>query len=203
MAIAIGGLPNVLLDYTKRGTGLQAGMTQLEALLNERQGRDGYMTAQVIVAGGEVSVVFARADLYILGFRSDAGWYRFDEVPWPFSDAATSLGHDAQYRTLGGLTGNLTAGSIEGIARLADVSQRHQWRESLRTLVVVVSECARLIPVRMQVIGLLNGAIPLMPLGTLARYIQNWDQASRGVDMSQAAGPNLRTGFRDPTIIRR
>jgi hypothetical protein len=70
-------------------------------------------------------------------------------------------------------------------------------------LLVIVAECARLIPVRMQIIGLLNGIVPTVPLALLARYIQNWDKASKGRDMSREVAPNLRVGFRDPTIIKR
>src|SRR5262249_18511176 len=127
----------------------------------------------------------------------------FDDAGWPFGDAVTSLGYDGQYSSLGGLTGNLTPGAIDGMARLANIAQRPQWKEALRTLLVVVSECARLIPVRMQILGLLNGVVPTVPLAPLAHYIQNWDKASKGKDMSREEGPNLRVGFRDPTIVKR
>jgi hypothetical protein len=42
-----------------------------------------------------------------------------------------------------------------------------------------------------------------MPLAPLADYSQNWDKASKGKDMSREVTPNLRVGFRDPTIIKR
>jgi hypothetical protein len=67
----------------------------------------------------------------------------------------------------------------------------------------MVSECARLIPVRMYVLGLLNGISPTVPLSQLAHYIQNCGKASKGVDMSEQVANNLRVGFRDPTIIKR
>ena len=68
---------------------------------------------------------------------------------------------------------------------------------------MVVSECARLVPVHMEIVGLLNGILPAVSLARLAHYIQNWANASRGMDMSQQVGPNLWTGFRDPTIVKR
>ena len=37
----------------------------------------------------------------------------------------------------------------------------------------------------------------------LEPYIRNWGKASAGKDMMVQQGPNLKTGFRDPTIIRR
>ena len=36
----------------------------------------------------------------------------------------------------------------------------------------------------------------------LAHYIQNWDKASKGMDMSREEAPNLRVGFRGPAIIK-
>jgi hypothetical protein len=55
----------------------------------------------------------------------------------------------------------------------------------------------------MQILGLLNGLVPAVPLAPLARDIQNWDKAAKGKDMSRAGTPNVRVGFRDPTIIKR
>jgi hypothetical protein len=55
----------------------------------------------------------------------------------------------------------------------------------------------------MQITGLLNGMVPTVPLAPLARYIKNWDKASKGMDMSQEVSPNFRTGFKDPAIIKR
>lgn len=203
MPVAIGAMPVVNLDYTNKGPGLHSGLGKLEALLDAPRGREGHLLVQVTVPGAVIPIILARADLYVMGFRCGGSWYRFDDAGWPFTDAATSLGHDGQYATLGGLTGNLTAGAIAGIARLGNIASRSQWKEALRTLLVVVSECARLIPVRMQILGLLNGVVPDVPLAPLARYIQNWDKASKGKDMSQEVAPNLRVGFNDPTIIKR
>jgi hypothetical protein len=203
MPTSIATLPAVTLDYTNRGPGLHIGLTQLEAMLNAEQGRQGHLGVNVTVTGAVIAVVLARSDLYVVGFRCAASWFRFDAAAWPFAEAGTKLGYDGQYASLGGLAGNLTAGAIDGIARLANVAQRPQWKEPLRTLLVVVSECARLIPVRMQVLGLLNGVVPAVALAPLAHYIQNWDKASKGKDMSREEGPNLRVGFPDPTIIKR
>jgi len=205
MPIAIGSLPVVALDYTQRGPGLNPGMMQLERLLAVPEDRKGYLQLNVTVSEAVIPIVMARADLYIMGFQSGTGWFRFDDVDWPFTEAATSLGYDGQYGSLGGLTGSITLGSINGLARLTDVARRTDWAECLRTLLVVVSECARLIPVRMQILGLLNNVLPAfsVQLSPLAHYIQNWDKASKGKDMTKEAGPNLRTGFRDPTIIKR
>jgi hypothetical protein len=208
MAIAIGTLPVVPLDYTNRGPGLHPGLKQLEAMLDT--GREGYLSANVAVKGAIIPIVVARADLYVIGFRCAGTWFRFDDAHWPFSEAATKLGYDGQYGSLGGLVGNLTPGAIDGIGRLANAASRSQWKEALRTLLVVVSECARLIPVRMQILGLLNGVVPVVPLAPLAHYIQNWSKASMGTDMSREVVPpkhssahSLRVGFRDPTIIKR
>jgi hypothetical protein len=176
---------------------------QLEAILGTARGREGYLVVNVAVSGAVIPVVLARSDLYVMGFRCAGIWFRFDDASWPFSEAATKLGYDGQYGSLGGLAGNLTPGSIDGIARLGNFTNPLQWKEPLRTLLVIVAECARLIPVRMQIIGLLNGIVPTVPLALLARYIQNWDKASKGRDMSREVAPNLRVGFRDPTIIKR
>jgi len=203
MSISIGRLPVVHLDYTNRGPGLHIGLTQLEATLDTERGREGHLAVNVTVTGAGIPVVLARSDLYVMGFRCAGNWFRFDDAGWPFSEAVTKLGYDGQYGSLGGLAGNLTAGAIDGIARLANIANRPQWKEALRTLLVVVSECARLIPVRMQITGLLNGIVSTVPLAPLAHYIQNWDKASKGTDMSREVAPNLRLGFRDPTIIKR
>jgi Ribosome inactivating protein len=203
MPISIATLPVVSLDYTNRGPGLHIGLAQLEAMLDSANGREGHLGVNVTVTGAVVPIVLARSDLYVMGFRCAGGWFRFDDAGWPFSEGVTKLGYDGQYSKLGGLTGNLTASAISGISRLANVGDRPQWKEPLRTLLVVVSECARLIPVRMQILGLLNGILPTVPLAPLAHYIQNWDKASKGRDMSREKGPNLRVGFKDPTIIKR
>lgn len=207
MPVSIATLPVVLLDYTNRGPGLHLGLKQLEALLDAS--RAGYLAVNVSVHGAIIPIVMARSDLYVIGFRCAGTWFRFDDATWSFSETSKKLGYDGQYASLGGLTGNLTPGAIDGIARLADITSRIQWQDALRTLLVVVSECARLIPVRMQILGLLNGVVPLVPLAPLAHYIQNWNKASMGADMSREvptppeAKHTLRVGFKDPTIIRR
>jgi hypothetical protein len=203
MPVSIGTLPVVNLDYTKRGPGLHGGLTQLSGMLDSEGGRESYVVVNVTVQGAVIPIVLSREDLYVLGFRCGGTWYRFDDAAWPFAEAATKLGHDGQYKSLGGLTGNLTPGSIDGIAKLANSGLRLQWKESLRTLLVVVSECSRLIPVQMYVLGVLNGVSPFVPLSSLAQYIQNWGKASAGTDMSREVGPNQRVGFKDPTIIKR
>lgn len=207
MPIAIGTLPVVVLDYTHRGPGLHGGMEQLEGMLDTS--RAGFLVANVTVSGVMIPIVMARTDLYVIGFRSAGTWFRFDDADWPFTEAVTKLGHDGSYASLGGLVGSLTMGAIDGMSRLSNHASRPQWKESLRTLVVVVSECARLIPVRMQILGLLNGIVQTVDLASLAHYIQNWKKASGGTDMSREMPPRpgqehaLRVGFRDPTIIRR
>jgi hypothetical protein len=202
MPTPISKLPVVNLDYTKRGPGLHVGMTGLEKLLEAEKGREGFLLINVAVSGAVVPIILARADLYVVGFRCGASWYRFEDAAWPFSDAVTALSHDGQYSSLGGLKGNLTQGSIDGVAGLASLAERAQWRESLRTLIVIVSECARLIPVRMYILGLLNGISHTVPLEPLAHYIQNWSKASKGTDMSKEVSPHFRTGFSDPTILK-
>lgn len=207
MPIAIATLPVISLDYTNRGSGLDLGLKQLEATLDA--GRGGYLAVTVTVPGAVIPIVMARSDLYVMAFRCAGTWFRFDDADWPFSDAVKKLGYNGQYGSLGGLVGNLSPGAIAGIARLASITSRLQWQEALRTLLVIVSECARLIPVRMHVLGLLNGVVPLVPLAPLAHYIQNWKKASGGTDMSREVpappgNPNtFRAGFRDPTIIKR
>ncbi|MGL4553094.1 MAG: ribosome-inactivating family protein, partial [Gemmataceae bacterium] len=176
---------------------------QLEGMLNADGGREGHVLARVQVTGATIPVVLARSDLYVVGFQSAGTWFRFDDADWPFAEPATSLGHDGQYGSLGGLTGNLTSGAITGVARLASAGQRANWREALRTLIIIVSENARLIPVRMQILGLLNEIVPAVPLAPLAHYIQNWSKASKGTDMSRPSGPNSSVGFNDPTILKR
>jgi hypothetical protein len=203
MPISIGKLPVVTLDYTKGGPGLQIGLKQLEAMLDSAGGREGYLSVDVTVTSAVIPIVLARSDLYVLGFRCGGNWFRFDDADWPFAEAAAKLGYSGQYSNLGGLTGDLTVGAIDGISRLANIANRTQWKEALRTLLVVVSENARLIPVRMQVLGLLNHVVPTVPLASLARYIQNWDKASKGKDMSEEQGPGFRTGFPNPIIIKR
>ncbi|MGP0017379.1 MAG: ribosome-inactivating family protein [Candidatus Sulfotelmatobacter sp.] len=201
MTIAIATLPEVNLDYTNRGPGLHLGLKQLQKMLDD--GREGYLAVNVAVKGAVIPVVLARADLYLVGFKCAGTWFRFDDADWPFSEAANKLGYDGQYRNLGGLRGDLTAGSIDGIADLANIASRLQWPDALRTLLVVVCECSRLIPVQMQVLGLLNGIDQILKLAPLAHYIRNWEKASTGMDMSREVTPNLRVGFKDPTIIKR
>lgn len=201
MPIDISTLPTIRLDYTAGGTGLQPGMRAIETLLAES--REGYMLLDVVVDGGTLPVIMARSDLYIVGFQAGTTWWRFSDADWPFRTPATSLGHDGQYTTLGGLQGSIDIGAIASISVLCDSSDRQQWRPALRTLLVVVAECARLIPVRMRVLGLLNGIFYILPLGDVQRYIKNWSKASKGHDMSEQAAENLRVGFKDPTIIRR
>lgn len=201
MPLAIGDLPRVQLDYTGGGPALQAGLSRLEVLLE--QDRTGYLKLEVQVDSGTVGVVLARSDLYVMGFESSGGWWRFSDAEWPFTPEATSLGHDGQYKTLGGLQGSIDVGAIAGIGGLLQVGRRSQWKSALRTLLVVVAECARLIPVRMRVLGLLNGIFAQVQLSEIERYIKNWSKASKGHDMSEQKHPNLRVGFSDPTIIRR
>ena len=203
MAVSIATLPVVSLDYTNRGPGLHTGLARLEAMLADTSGREGFLAVNVTVGGGVIPIILARSDLYVIGFQCDGNWFHFDDADWPFSEAGTKLGYAGQYSKLGGLGGNLTANAIDGISRLTNINQRPQWKASLRTLLVVVSECARLVPVRMQVLGLLNGYLATMPFPSVERYIKNWDKASKGKDMSRETGPNLRVGFKDPTIIKR
>lgn len=206
MPASIASLPVVTLDYSNRGPGLLGGMKQLESLLNADKGREGYLKVLVIVGDQKtvVPIIMSRSDLYVLGFECSGTWFRFSDAPWPFTESSTSLGHDGQYSSLGGLSGNMTAGAIQGIARLANLSKRSEWKESLRTLLIAVAECARLIPVRMRILGLLNEVNHTsIPLDELAHYVQNWDKASKGQDMSKEISPTHRTGFSDPTIIRR
>ncbi len=206
MPVSIGTLPLIELDYTNRGPGLHTGMSQLEARLAEDGGRKGHLRIHVSVSGGTIPIVMARSDLYILGFQCDKNWFRFDDAAWPFTESATKLGYEGQYIKLGGLIGSLTLGSINAISKLGNIALRPEWAEHLRTLLIVVSECARLILVRMQVLGLLNNVVHTgsVPLSSLAHYIQNWDKASKGQDMTQPTdNPNVRTGFKDPTIIKR
>lgn len=206
MPASIASLPVVTLDYSNRGPGLQEGMKQLESLLHADKGREGYLKVLVVVGEQKtvVPIIMSRSDLYVLGFECSGTWYRFSDAPWPFTESSTSLGHDGQYSSLGGLSGNMTAGAIQGIARLANLGKRSEWKESLRTLLIAVAECARLIPVRMRILGLLNEVNhQAVPLNDLAHYVQNWDKASKGQDMSKEISPTHRTGFSDPTIIRR
>lgn len=203
MPITIGSLPSLTLDYTNRGPGLHAGLKQLWALLDGAQGREGFLAATVVVPGARIPVVLARADLYLLGFQCGGRWFRFDDAKWPFTDAVTQLGYDGQYASLGGLRGDLTQGAIAGIAKLADLGSRPEWKVPLRTLLVAACECARLVPVHMEILGLLNGVTSSLSLTAMAHYIQNWSKASQGTDMSREAAANLRVGFRDPTIVRR
>jgi hypothetical protein len=172
-------------------------------MLDADDGREGYVVVNVTVTGAVIPIVLARSDLYIKGFQCAGTWFRFDDADWPFSEAVKKLGYDGRYASLGGLEGSLTPGAIAGIAKLADIGLRSQWKEPLRTLLVVVCEYVRLIPVNMEVLGLLNGISTAVPLASLKHYIQDWDKASKGKDMSREVAPNLRVGFQDPTIIKR
>jgi Ribosome inactivating protein len=203
MPLSIVSLPVIALDYASRGPGLHVGLRQLEAMLDTSGGREGYLVAKVSANNALVPVVMARSDLYVLGFQCSGNWFRFNDAHWPFSEPVTKLGYDGRYQELGGLVGSLTPGAINGIARLANSTDQSHWKEALRTLLIVVSECSRLVPVRMQVLGLLNGIQATLPLEPLAHYIQNWNKASQGMDMSKEVQPNQRVGFRDPTIIKR
>jgi hypothetical protein len=203
MPLSIGSLPVMDLDYDARGPGLHVRLRRLEAMLETSDGRDGFLVARVTANNAVVPIVMARSDLYVLGFQCSGNWFRFNDAQWPFSDPVTKLGYEGRYQELGGLAGNLTPGAINGIARLANSADQSHWKEALRTLLIVVSECSRLIPVRMQVLGLLNGIQSTLPLEPLAHYIQNWDKASKGGDMSTEVQPNQRVGFKNPTIIKR
>ena len=202
MPVSITTLPGIPLDYTQRGPGLYPGMTRLFAALEGE--RKGHLRLFVKVPGAVVQVIMRRSDLYLVGFESGGTWWRFDDADWTeLSPAAKPLGHDGSYRALGDLTGILDAGSIAAIAKLAQPGQRSSWKPALRTLLVVVAECARLVPVQMHVLGLLNGIDHAIALAPLAHYIQGWSAASRGADMSRQVNERLRVGFRDPTIIRK
>jgi hypothetical protein len=89
-----------------------------------------------VVSGATIPAVMARADLYIMAFQSGGTWFRFDDAEWPFSDTSKPLGYEGRYDCLGKLVGNLTMGSINGIARLATPAFRPQWKDALRTLLV-------------------------------------------------------------------
>ena len=202
MPIDIDSLPNVRVDFTARGPGLQTGMVEIERLVAEK--RSGYMLLSVIVDAGTIPVVMSRDDLYIVGFRSSTGWWHFSDAKWPFSGDASSLGHDGQYGSLGGLTDRLTKDSaVASLGHLLNGAKRSNWNKALRNLLVLVAECARLIPVRMRVLGLLNGVVHTLDLSEVERYIKNWSKASKGTDMSVEVSPTHRVGHKDPTIIKR
>ena len=97
MPVSVASLPVQTLDYTRGGPGLHVGMTQLEAALAADRGRDGHLAVHVTVPGAVIQLVMARSDLYILGFRSNGTWFRFDDHAWPFAEIATPLGHDGRY----------------------------------------------------------------------------------------------------------
>jgi hypothetical protein len=201
MPVAINSLPKVAFDLTGKGVALQAGLKQAEGLI--ASDRSGHLLLEVNVPAGVLPVVMDKSSLYILGFRCDAGWRRFNDAEWPFSDNAAALGYTGQYDALGGLGGTLTAQSIAGIGKLLQAANQHQWKPALVTLLVVVAENLRLVPVRMRILGLLNGVMDEMPLSEVAGYIKKWSQASEGKDMSTQVSENLRVGFSDPTIIKR
>jgi Ribosome inactivating protein len=202
MTTAIDKLPQIKLDYTQRGPGLQPGMKLIERAFEEH--RPGHLLLSIKVPGAVIPVVMRRSDLYLLGFECGGTWYRFDDADWhELAPAAKTLGFKESYRELGELEGIIDANSIAALGKLAQPGQRTAWKPLLRTLVVVVAECARLIPVRTEVLGLLNGVVHKIELEPLAHYIQNWSAASRGTDMSREEKPGLRVGARDPTILKK
>jgi hypothetical protein len=201
MPVTISSLSSVTLDFTNRGPGLHSGIKQAESLLDSS--RVGYLLVNVNVPDGVLPVVLDRSSLYILGFKCNGGWRYFSDAEWPFSDTAESLGHKGSYGGLGGLEGNLTKTRIDEIGKLLTTAEKQQWKKALVTLVVVVSENLRLIPVRMAVLGILNEITASVPLSSLERYIKKWGQASEGLNMSVEVSENLRVGFNDPTIVKK
>jgi hypothetical protein len=200
VATNISSLTPITLDYTRKGPGLHVGSSQVKATLDAN--RTGFLLIDAIFESGTVSVIMRRSDLYLLGFQSADGWWRFSDAEWPLIPAASSLGFEGRYDALGGLVGSLRLGDLKAVGKLLDPGSRHQWKSLLRTLLIVVSENLRLIPVNMLVLSLLNEIKESISLDYLAPYIQNWRKASEGRDMSVQAGPNLRSGFKNPTIVK-
>ena len=202
MAISIGSLAKVTLDFTNRGPGLKKGLDQATARIEAD--RRTFLHLDVVVAeGATVPIVMKTEDLYILGFKCGAVWRCFSDVTWPFSEAVKSLGYEGRYDVLGGLGGIITAEHIVGIRILLDPLKEPTWKKALLALLVVVSENLRLTPVNMWVLGVLNGFGRPLPLSDLERYIKNWKKASSGKDMSVKVGENAWTGFKDPKLIKR
>jgi hypothetical protein len=191
----------ITLDFTRRGPGLHLGYSQARAALEGN--RTGFLRLDAVFPSGVVPTIMRRDDLYLIGFRSQDGWWRFSDADWPLTPVATSLGHDGQYQTLGGLSGSLSRGAMEAAGKLSNPRHRDQWRVCIRTLLIVVAENLRLVPVNMLVLGVLNGIKHSIPLDYVEPYVRNWGKASAGRDMSVQVSPNLKTGFGDPTIIRR
>ena len=201
MPTRIDSLAIASMDFTCNGPQLNTGYKLAQQELDSD--RTGFLRIDVLVPDARIPVIMRREDLYVLGFQAGSSWWKFSDADWPLTPDATSLGHDGQYDTLGGLSGSLSLDSIAGVAKLADLGSRSQWKPALRTLLVLVAENLRLIPVQMRILGLLNGIQYSVPLADLERYIKNWGKASKGFDMSQETRPGLRQGFSDPTIIRR
>jgi hypothetical protein len=199
--VAISSLSKVTLDFTNGGPGLHSGIKQAESLIEGN--RAGYLAIDVRVKAGVLPVVVDTESLYILGFCCNGGWRYFSDAAWPFTDAAECLGYKGTYGALGGLEGKLDSTRISEIGKLLTTAEKQSWKDSLVTLLVVVAENLRLIPVRMAVLGVMNGIVYSVQLNTLERYIKNWGNASEGRDMSVQVSNNLKVGFVDPTIIRR
>ena len=201
MATQIESLRRVELDFSAGGPEYMLGYKLAAQAIDED--RNGFLRLDAIFRNGIVPLVMRTSDLYVLGFRAGEAWWRFSDADWPLLPDAVSLGHDGQYDTLGGLSGDLTANTLRHLGGLGSQQRRAEWKGQLRILLVAVAESLRLIPVQMAVLGTLNEIRPKVSLGSLEHYIKNWGKASAGKDMTGEAGPNLRTGFRDPTIIRR
>jgi len=197
----LNSLVPITLDYRAGGPALHCGYSQARSELGTNRG--GFIRLDTVFKTGTVPVILRREDLYVIGFQSADGWWRFGDADWPLVPAATSLGFDGQYATLGGLSGSLRREALDSTGKLCDPTNRSQWKRHLRTLLIVVAENLRLVPVNMLVLGLLNGIRGDIELNYLEPYIRNWGKASAGKDMMVQQGPNLKTGFRDPTIIRR
>ena len=201
MPLSISSLPKATIDFTNKGTGLHVGIQKATSLIEGD--RNTYLVIDAKVSKGTLPIVIDTASLYILGFECDTGWYCFSDVQWNFSDKVTSLGHDGSYGSLGGLSGNLSLSDINDISLLLSSANMKKWKPALLTLVVVVAENLRLTPVRMRILGLLNGYFYSVSLDEVSRYIKNWGQASLGKDMSEQVSSTLSVGFKDPTLIRR
>jgi len=201
MSTNIDSLKTIELDYTGRGPNLHLGYSRAVAALNEA--RTGFLRLNTKFSAAKVPVIMRSADLYLLGFQAADGWWRFSDSDWPLTPTAANLGYEGRYACLGGLTGALTLGGLRSVGELADPKARGQWKYHLRTLLVVVAENLRLIPVQMAVLSLLNEISQAISLSSLERYIHAWGKASEGKDMSVQVSPHLWKGFRDPTIVRR
>lgn len=209
MAVSINDLRSVTVDFSGSGPAFHAGYCQARGILHES--REGYLriSARFPAPGAassgtvEVPVIMRCSDLYLLGFRSGQTWWRFSDAAWPLEPQASNLGHDGRYEALGGLAGALTLGTIHGVGKLVVPARGEHWEAALRTLLIVVAESLRLVPVQMRVLGLLNHHLATVRLEELEPYIRSWAKASAGADMSRQVAPNVRQGFSDPTIIKR